>query len=114
MPGAILDARVALGDVAGRVRLSLEYLTSYAGMGVAAAGCRGACTCDAQVIDAHDSDRAYNATTWKVHSFAVDQSKGSSGARGGACHLRVRILNETRSGGTKFKVRSLWATPTGR
>ena len=110
LPGATIDARVMLGVEAGPTRISLDYLSSYSGMGMAALVCRGACVCQPQVLDGHDSDHSYNASTWQVHSFAADQGDGSSRrAAWGACHLRIRIMNSTSSGGFKFKLRSLRA-----
>lgn len=104
-------AGTGAGTGAGRhvslLTVKLTYLTSYEAMGRIKLRCLGGCRCATHILDAHrvtHSER--NASVYADHEFAL---RGASAG----CVLRARILNETSSGGHKFKMRFLALTADG-
>ncbi len=108
-PGALLefapDTRVqasgAAEDPQYKVQAGLEYLISYEGMGRSLLRCVRHCSCKEQRLDAHSTSRVHNESVFVRHFFTI---RGAS-AR---CSLSLLLLNESSSGGHKFKVRSLF------
>ena len=82
--------------------LWLAYLLSYEHMGRAAIECSGSCACSG-VVDAHNVLSRTSVTA--VQRVVVTQLPGAAGR--GCCHLTLRVLKETSSGSTKFKLLSL-------
>ncbi|KAG1677609.1 hypothetical protein FOA52_010390 [Chlamydomonas sp. UWO 241] len=78
-------------DAMPEVRLS--YTTSYDGWGKARISCVSGCTCQPDVIDASTEERSSLVV---VHHLPASQA-----AR---CAVRIEVLDETSSGGRKFKV----------
>ena len=95
-----------LGELGTSVA-SFTYLSSYEGMGRAALGCAGTCRCDGATLDAHRGPEREAAggeryvSLWESHDAVV---RPLWPPRGKECLLRVTLLNETSSGGTKFKL----------
>ena len=123
-PGATLHF---VSEVKPPFAASLTYLTSYAGMGIAAVRCvGGACACDEQVVDAHVRDDS-NASVFAELALNVTATNGSdwlgrgpedempSGMRPPAheapCCVQIQLLRRTSSGGHKFKVRYVLLQP---
>ena len=82
--------------------LTLGFLTSYEGMGMAVASCMRGCECEPTTVDAHRSAliSVVERLSWPVR------------LHGDTCAVSVVLENRTRSGGTKFKVDSItlrWA-----
>ena len=86
--------------------VTLAYLTSYRGMGIAAFNCVGVCECGEQIIDAHDASGS-NATIFATISVKVSRRRELIGAGRAPCGMQLQVLNRTSSGGFKFKVRHL-------
>ena len=73
--------------------LLLAHLMSYTSMGRARVACESGCTCDAVDVDAHHSP---HVSTVYLQALMPTQAP--------ICHIGVTVLNETSSGGHKFKV----------
>ena len=99
-PGATLhfDVEAAVAQNRSSVTAHLSYLTSYQGMGMAILRCFGGCKCHDRVIDAHDiiSDRD---SVFQVAAVALNLRRHAR------CAMQLQLLNQTSSGGHKFKVR---------
>lgn len=86
-------------------------------MGIVRLSCRGGCSCLPHNLDAHAAQRApaarrgvmrparlayvRNESVWSTHEFEVR-------GRSAECQVRITLLQNSSSGGTKFKVR--WLT----
>lgn len=104
-----LDAGAPRGDgsrtssFGSRSRVSLGFLTSYAGgMGRARITCHG-CTCAPSTVDAHRVDADRNVSVFSQHQFDV---VGASAQ----CVVRVHVLEASSTGGHKFKLSVLTVT----
>eukprot|EP00966_Prymnesium_polylepis_P050920 1178837-Prymnesium_polylepis.1 len=77
-------------------------------MGVASVTCRGGCTCGRSAVDAHRGasisavDRL--VSVWSTRTIAVRASHSRLLYATEACSLLITVLNETSSGGHKFKL----------
>ena len=101
VPGAMLRIRLAVADLgASTVAVQFSYLASYENMGTAELACVDACACATQRLDAHKTDAIGNTSVFLPHEF-------NASIRGATCELQLRVLDETRSGAHKFKVRDL-------
>lgn len=85
------------------VKASIEHLTSYEGMGRAMIRCVDGCACEPQTIDAHRVDAHRNVSVYLQHTFTI--AGGSP-----TCGVQLQVLNESSSGGFKFKVRTITLT----
>jgi hypothetical protein len=74
--------------------LTLTYLASYAGMGMAALSCVAGCTCAEAHLDAHHVGRHTLTSLWTPTTVRMGLSP-----RATACTLALRVLNTTRSEG---------------
>ena len=83
-----------------QAELSLTYLSSYDGMGIARARCVRGCVCGARVIDAHRGsvEAVPLASVYKTENLRLRLDTACR------CVLELRVLNRTRSNGFKFKV----------
>ena len=86
------------------VALWIGYLHSHQHMGRAAVACDGSCSCGT-MIDAHNS--LYRNSVTAVQRIAITLHGGDGTTGHGSCNLHLRVLRETSSGETKFKVLSL-------
>ena len=77
-----------------RPYIAVDYLTSYEHMGVVELRCVHGCSCEPQTIDAHAP--AERASIRKVAYVHVSRLEG--------CALRLTVLEQTGSGGHKFKL----------
>ena len=107
VPGAILEAEIdtrlaGMGrrNPNARLKVVLEYLTSYEGMGVASVSCTASCRCSVQTIDAHRAGQLRNESVFSSHEFDVLGAHSS-------CTLRVSLLHASSSSGHQFKLRSV-------
>ena len=86
-----------------RAELTLTYLTSYEGMGIASVRCTDGCVCEPLTIDAHRGieEKQQMVSIYKTESLQVqlDQMR--------RCVLELTSLEKTRSGGFKFKLSEL-------
>uniref|UniRef100_A0A7S3W8L1 SGNH hydrolase-type esterase domain-containing protein n=1 Tax=Emiliania huxleyi TaxID=2903 RepID=A0A7S3W8L1_EMIHU len=112
-----------------RACATLHYLTSYERQGRAAVSCFGSCRCDPFVLDAHSrpsrGGRRVSITAERGVELSVsnDPSRPSEGASStsihrrstgeASCYMRLRLLNETSSGGHHFKLQMLTVTLAG-
>jgi hypothetical protein len=116
-------------------RLVVVHLKSYQHMGIAALSCHGACTCEPRAIDAHNTERVSLETLAPPLTVCpAATADGAPSRRGKAhgghvgghvdghspahphCHVRVAVVNESRSGEHKFKITGLVSVegePTG-
>ena len=80
--------------------LTLTYLSSYEGMGMARLRCRRKCVCEPLVLDAHrgKEEAHMGISVYKTESVGLTLD-----ARG-RCVVELFVLNRTRSAGHKFKV----------
>lgn len=85
------------------VKASIEHLTSYEGMGRAMIRCVDGCACEPQTIDAHRVDAHRNVSVFLQHTLTI--TGGSP-----TCGVQLQVLNESSSGGFKFKVRTITLT----
>ena len=108
-PGALLhltiDTRLASNmdyadkDYArSKLLVSIDYLTSFERAGVVRVSCTHGCTCAETRVDAHRAGQA--ASVFEDLILNVDGSSAE-------CGLQLLVLNETSSGGHKFKVRQV-------
>ncbi|GFH14561.1 uncharacterized protein HaLaN_10642 [Haematococcus lacustris] len=93
-PGTAAPAAASAG-------VAIGYLQSYTHMGTVLVECIKGCTCPAQEVDAHHTQRT--STTFikliKVNATEV------------VCTMQVTVLPRTSSGGYKFKVTALMVAP---
>lgn len=97
-----LDAAAGTGggapSAATAVRVTLGYLTSYAGgMGRAQVSCHRGCTCALSTIDGHRVDADRNVSVFVPHQLQVHGAAAS-------CVVRVRVLEQSSTLGHKFKL----------
>ena len=92
----------AVANVSSAVIVQLQYLQSYEGQGIVSIHCLRSCWCAEQRIDAHKpaAEGGRNESVFAEYSFGVT-------GRTRDCGLRLRVLEETSSGGHGFKVRTL-------
>ena len=83
-------------------QMVISYLSSYVGMGAARVACRGGCACEAFELDAH-RDAKYSQQ--QVSVFVTHTVPAQFHGR--TCGIEVEVLNITRSGGFKFKVKAV-------
>ena len=125
VPGATLLTRVDIAMASWRangrqrdahasvIKLSLEYLVSYEKMGVARLTCTTGCSCAPQRINAHQVGDVRNVSIFAQYEFNVTRTLGELRGPGSTlamthdCELQLRILEQSSSGGHKFKVRSI-------
>ena len=89
------------GADAALVRVTLGYLTSYAGgMGRAEISCHHGCRCQGSTLDGHRIDADRNVSVFAPHQIRVTGASAS-------CVVRVRVLDESSTVGHKFKLSSL-------
>ena len=74
--------------------VSLDYLTSFDGMGEAVAACRGRCECATTALNAHTPGR--KASQRRVATLRVSQLAG--------CKLLLAISPNSTSAGHRFKL----------
>jgi len=89
------------GADAALVRVTLGYLTSYAGgMGRAEVSCHHGCRCPGSTLDGHRIDTDRNISVFAPHQIRVTGASAS-------CVVRVRVLDESSTVGHKFKLSTL-------
>ena len=93
-------------------QLVVTYLSSYEGMGTARVHCVSGCTCSPVDLDGHrgNRQRQRHVSVWKSH--VVDGVKLDP--RVAVCVIGINVLNQTASGGFKFKLKGFklgWALP---
>ena len=93
--------------------LSLEFLSSYEGMGIAVVNCDHGCECDPVTLDGHRTaatgvhadEGSSLISIWERATWAVVLHDP-------ICAVRIVLQNRTHSGRTKFKIGSMtlrWA-----
>ncbi|KAF8064555.1 pbpX [Scenedesmus sp. PABB004] len=102
-PGSVLTVRVnsdVLSDAdrkaSAKVMLALTFLKSYSNVGKARVECASGCACAAKVFDAKNS-----RPTSELHTERMEVGPGAE------CLLRFTILDETSTGGHKFRLASV-------
>lgn len=96
-----------------RLTIKLEYLESYEAMGIVNLTCSSGCVCSPQRIDAHKVGAFRNVSAFTQHSFTVmPYGERREILLRHHCQLNLQILEDTSSGGNKFKVRSLLVEDT--
>ena len=93
------------GDSGGGGRsgqIVISYLSSYVGMGAARVACHGGCACEPFELDAHRDARhsQQQVSVFVTHTVPAQ-------FHGRTCGIEVEVLNITRSGGFKFKVKAV-------
>ena len=87
------------------LQMRLTYTSSYDGWGTARLSCVSGCTCSSQLINAVNDLENASVLKTKVTALHIPQdSSASAGGRSQPCRLQVRVLDETSSGGFKFKI----------
>ena len=123
VPGATLRASLPAAEFpsahhsgSGRgaaFEIAITYLRSYAGgMGMVHLSCQGYCACTEERIDAHEqkghnsvfAEHVVRATLPMMSRAALAAGSGHAAV---PCTLQLLVLNETSSGGHKFKFKSL-------
>jgi hypothetical protein len=84
--------------------VELNYLTSYHGMGVVELSCHGGCRCVPFMVDAHRPTTAASVFEQTSVNVTRDDALGSAAP---ACELQLEVLNQTSSGGHKWKLRDV-------
>jgi hypothetical protein len=83
------------------VQARLHYLASYHDQGILSVRCWQGCACAEQTIDGYRSNaEGRNESTFEEHTWSIV-------GRTTSCRLRLRVLNQTSSGGHYFKLRTL-------
>ena len=85
-------------------------MSSYEGMGIARLECVDACECEPQRMDAHKTNEIRNVSVFETHRFAVRASRLRAPREQWHCELALTLLEQTSSGKTKFKIRSITVT----
>ena len=88
----------------GSVRVRISYLTSYEYMGKAILSCERRCTCTPLTLDAH---RASGIGTTERNSSIFASRWFPARVSATPCSLRLTVLQQTSSGGHKFKVNQI-------
>ena len=86
--------------------LNLVYLRSYEHMGIASFSCHHRCSCNTQIVDAHNLERVSLETV--APPLEVRLSPHSSLW---SCIVQARILSNSNSGEHKFKLTGLIVRP---
>ena len=83
-------------------QIVISYLSSYVGMGAARVACHGGCACQPFELDAHRDARhsQQQVSVFVTHTVPAQ-------FHGRTCGIEVEVLNITRSGGFKFKVKAV-------
>ena len=114
-PGSILRMAVEVEIVSPGVRqtIGLSFLTSYEHMGIAILTCIQGCQCPDKLMDGHERVHRHSVpqmTTiqpkWEASAVATSVTNATKRS----CVLQVEILDQTSSGGHKFKVLQLMVT----
>lgn len=79
-----------------KVMLAVSYLRSYSDVGKARVECISGCTCGSKTLDAKNVRQ-----TSELHTERMEIGAASE------CVLRFSILNETSTGGHKFRLASV-------
>jgi hypothetical protein len=89
------------------------YLSSYSAMGQGAVTCDGGCSCERTEFDAYRGAEASQRDVSLWQEVAVGSVVMRPSAE--SCDIAVAVLNTTRSGGHKLKLRgvTLSAWPVG-
>ena len=93
-------------DYAGST-LYLGFLKSYEHMGKARLSCYTGCSCVPLDVDAHDGQNRHSLTAIAKGLKLL----ATNGTQSSPCVLHLRVANETRSDGHKFKVTSVTLVP---
>ena len=91
--------------------VTLQYLRSWRDVGQVSLMCVGSCECARQVIDGYVVDPERNATVFGEFTFPVNYRPITllRPAFAPLCALRLRVREETTSGGHLFRVRDVIA-----
>lgn len=85
------------------------FLRSYEGMGTLHGACVDGCSCANRSFIAHHTVRVSEVVVSKLKDITPWRSHGSTASQRCPCVIRLRVLNETQSGGHKFKLVALFA-----
>ena len=90
---------------ARKLSLNLMYLSSYSAMGQGAVTCDGGCSCERTEFDAYRGAEASlrDLSLWDE----VDDGSVVMRPSAESCDIAVAVLNTTRSGGHKVKLRGV-------
>ena len=115
IPGSELQMAIDtdFGEQDGPHFITLFFLSSYEHMGQAEVTCISGCKCDASIIDGHVPDHRHSIP--KQHDFMLSRHHPGSGSGGNSstsagdsrCIVKVKVLQESRSGEHKVKVMQL-------
>ena len=115
VPGSELQMAIDtdFGELDDPHFITLFFLSSYEHMGQAEVACVSGCRCDASTIDGHEPDHQHSIP--KQHDFRLSrQHPGSGGGNSSSdsagdsrCIVKVKVLQESRSGEHKVKVMQL-------
>ena len=110
-PGSSIDMcfrRSGGGKSASAAWWQLGYLRSYEGMGMARGECVAGCKCASRTWDAHQTRRVSQVAVSKLR---IDRWLRPTEAAAAACPcvIRLTLLNESSSGGHKFKLAALFS-----
>jgi hypothetical protein len=94
--------------------LSVAYLQSWQGMGTALVRCTGSCHCRPTTWNGHIERRVSQPQFGAVNIVhrkrrGAEQGQLTLTERACGCKVRLSVLNETRSGGHKFKLVALFS-----
>lgn len=78
--------------------ISVTYISSFEGFGTVKIECLSGCTCEDLTLSAHNKERGEGSPI-KTKRIRASQSR--------RCHVRVTLLEETDSGGHKFKIQEV-------
>lgn len=92
---AVLPPASNASDTA-KVMLAVSYLRSYSDVGKARVECIAGCTCESKTLDAKNV-----RPTSELHTERMEIGPAA------VCMLRLTILQETSTGGHKFRLASL-------
>ena len=90
---------------ARKLSLNLMYLSSYSAMGQGAVTCDGGCSCERTEFDAYRGAEASQRDVSLWQEVAVGSVVMRPSAE--SCDIAVAVLNTTRSGGHKVKLRGV-------
>lgn len=96
-PRTAAAPRVAKGDPPGACILVLEHLTSYEGQGRVRVQCAGGCECSSKTIDASKGGLR-SGSVLRPSRVPLQWDVAMP------CQVEMRVLNETSSSGTRFKL----------
>ena len=90
-----------------RAQATVVFLSSYKGMGMFLVSCHGGCSCAATTVDGHRGEEKPQRYVSVWARCPIETMLHDLEHEGTACQLRAEVLNISRSGAHKVKLRAV-------